>query len=111
MFVSHSEIAIEEAQVGALESAFRARARIVDSHDGFLGLELLREVGRRGRYVLVTRWRTHEDFRRYMKSGDYRAAHVREHGGLEDASPAAPLVGRARVGSGRARGFPLRPGG
>jgi heme-degrading monooxygenase HmoA len=91
MFVSHSEIAIEEEQVGVLEAAFRARARLVDSHDGFLGLELLREVGHRGRYVLVTRWRTREDFRRYMKSEDYRAAHVRERAGLEEASLGAPL--------------------
>jgi heme-degrading monooxygenase HmoA len=91
VFVSHSEIAIEEEQVGLLEAAFRARARLVDAHDGFLGLELLREVGHRGRYVLVTRWRTHEDFRRYVKSEDYRAAHAREHAGLEQASPGAPL--------------------
>jgi len=91
MFVSHSEIAIEEGQVGDLEAAFRARARLVDSHDGFLGLELLREVGRGGRYVLVTRWRTRDDFRRYMKSEDYRAAHARQHVGLEEASNGAPL--------------------
>jgi heme-degrading monooxygenase HmoA len=90
MFVSHSEIAIEEGQVSVLEAAFRARARLVDSHDGFLGLELLREVGHGGRYLLVTRWRTREDFRRYMKSEDYRAAHASQYAGLE-ASGGAPL--------------------
>lgn len=91
MFVSHSEIAIEDGKDGILEAAFRARARLVDGHDGFLGLELLREVGNGGRYVLVTRWRTRADFRRYMKSPDYRAAHAREHAGLEDASNGAAL--------------------
>ena len=68
MFVSHSEIAIEGGRGSLLEAAFRARLGLVDAHDGFLGLELLREVGHRGRYVLVTRWRTREDFRRYVKS-------------------------------------------
>lgn len=91
MFVSHSEIAIGEEQVALLEAAFRSRACLVDCHDGFLGIELLRDVGHRGRYVLVTRWRTHEDFRRYMKSEDYRAAHAREHASLEEASLGAPL--------------------
>lgn len=91
MFVSHSEIAIEDGRASALEAAFRARAALVDSHDGFLGLELLRDVGHRGRYVLVTRWKTREDFRRYVKSEDYRAAHLRQHAGLEGASPGEPL--------------------
>jgi heme-degrading monooxygenase HmoA len=91
MFVSLSEIAMEEAGGSVLEAAFRARSRLVDGHDGFLGLELLRDVGQRGRYVLVTRWRSREDFRRYMKSGDYRAAHARQHAGLEEASMGTPL--------------------
>lgn len=91
MFVSQSEIAIEGDRGSLLEAAFRTRPGLVDAHNGFLGLELLREVGHRGRYVLVTRWRTREDFRRYMKSRDYRASHAREHAGLEEVSDGAPL--------------------
>jgi heme-degrading monooxygenase HmoA len=91
MFVSHSEIAMDGGWAGLLEAAFRARARLVDSHDGFLGLELLRDVGHSGRYVLVTRWRTHEDFRRYMRSEDYRTVHARQYAGLEEASSGSPL--------------------
>jgi heme-degrading monooxygenase HmoA len=91
MFVSLSEIAIEDGRTSVLEAAFRARARLVDGHDGFLGLELLRDVGHGGRYVLVTRWRTRDDFRRYMKSEHYRAAHARPHAGLDEASNGAPL--------------------
>jgi heme-degrading monooxygenase HmoA len=91
MFVSHSEIAMDGGWGSVLEAAFRARARLVDAYDGFLGLELLRDVGQSGRYVLVTRWRTHEDFRRYMKSEDYRAVHARQYAGLEEASGGSPL--------------------
>jgi heme oxygenase (mycobilin-producing) len=91
MFVSHSEIAVAVEQAESLEQAFRARARKVDAHVGFLGLELLRDIGKQGRYLLVTRWRTREDFRAYMKSGDHEAAHARQHAGLDGADKGAPL--------------------
>jgi heme oxygenase (mycobilin-producing) len=91
MFVSHSEIQIPAADVEALERAFRERARKVDGHRGFLGLELLREVGNGGRYLLVTRWESREDFRRYMKSDDFRAAHERQHDGVVEPANGAPL--------------------
>ena len=66
----------------ALEQAFRERARHVDDHPGFLGLELLRDIRDNGRYVLITRWRSRADFVAYMKSGDHARAHDRPHQGL-----------------------------
>ena len=91
MFVSHSEIEIAEHGSDALERAFRERARLVDAHPGFLGLELLRDIGRKGNYLLVTRWSSRDDFRRYMKSSDYRAAHARQHEGVQEPAGGAPL--------------------
>ncbi len=91
MFVSHSEIAVGEHGAEALERAFRSRWRRVDEHEGFLGLDLLRDVRGEGCYLLVTRWRTREDFKRYMKSGDFRAAHARQHVGVEEPAGGAPL--------------------
>lgn len=82
-FVSRSEITVPVAQMAALERAFRERARQVDDHAGFLGLELLRDIRDQGRYVLVTRWRSRDDFRAYMKSGDHARAHERPHEGLD----------------------------
>ena len=73
MFVSHSEIQIPAADVEPLERAFRERARRVDGHPGFLGLELLREVGNRGRYLLVTRWESREDLTRRVAAVIWRA--------------------------------------
>lgn len=70
--MSHSEIEVPPEGAAALEAAFRARAKKVDAHEGFLGLELLRDVGRPGRYVLQVRWASREHFRRNMKSDDFR---------------------------------------
>jgi heme-degrading monooxygenase HmoA len=81
-FVSRSEIAVPVEQMPALERAFEERARLVDAHDGFLGLQLLRDIRDNGRYVLVTRWRTRKDFTAYMKSGEHGRAHARPHEGL-----------------------------
>lgn len=86
-FVSRSEITVPQAEMTALECAFDARARLVDEHAGFLGLELLRDIRENGRYVLVTRWRTRSDFSAYMKSGDHRSAHDRPHEGLGPVAP------------------------
>ena len=66
----------------ALERAFRERAGLVDTHAGFLGLELLRDIRENGRYVLLTRWRSRAEFTAYMKSGDHARAHERHHEGL-----------------------------
>jgi len=102
MFISQSEIAVAEGESDALERAFRERARRVDHHDGFLGLELLREVGNSGRYVLLTRWRTKAHFRAYLKSADFRFAHGRQHEGVVEATGGAPLRQFDLVALGRA---------
>jgi len=81
-FVSRSEITVAVAEMAALELAFERRARLVDVHAGFLGLELLRDIRQDGRYVLLTRWSSRAAFVAYMKSGDHARAHERPHEGL-----------------------------
>ena len=84
VFVSQSEIAVPPEQGASLERAFAARARLVDGHAGFLGLELLKDLrAEGGRYVLLTRWRSRADFVAYMRSGDHGRAHERPHDGLD----------------------------
>jgi heme-degrading monooxygenase HmoA len=90
-FVSRSEITVPHEEMGALERAFHERARLVDAHAGFLGLELLKDVREDGRYVLLTRWRTRADFTAYMKSGDHGRAHGRHHDGLAATSGSGGL--------------------
>jgi heme-degrading monooxygenase HmoA len=81
-FVSRSEITVPSEAMGALERAFEERARLVEGHAGFLGLELLRDIRGNGRYVLLTRWADRADFKAYMASGDHVRAHERNHEGL-----------------------------
>lgn len=90
-FVSRSEITVPREEMAALERAFRERARLVDAHAGFLGLELLKDVRENGRYVLLTRWRSRADFSAYMKSGDHGRAHHRHHEGLTTTSDSGAL--------------------
>jgi heme-degrading monooxygenase HmoA len=98
-FVSRSEITVPVAEMPALERAFRERARHVDSHSGFVGLELLRDIRDNGRYVLVTRWASRADFTAYMKSGDHARAHERPHEGL------GPVGNSARPGAAKLEQF------
>lgn len=81
-FLSRSEISVPIEEMPALERAFSERARLVDRHAGFLGLELLRDIRSKGRYVLLTRWSNRDAFKAYMKSGDHARAHDRPHTGL-----------------------------
>lgn len=79
MFVSESEIVIPEDDAVHLVAAFRQRLRRVDKHDGFLGLELLQDLQKPGRFVLITRWGSQEQFHRYLRSSDFKLAHERQH--------------------------------
>src|SRR3954452_3249074 len=60
-----------------LIAAFRNRIGLVDSADGFLGLEVLRSDRDRCELVMVSRWRDRECFKAYMKSAAHKASHER----------------------------------
>jgi heme-degrading monooxygenase HmoA len=73
-------VAVSRFKVGAVEAArlevrFRSRPRLVDVHNGFLGLEVLRTIGREPTFLLVTRWTDRAALKRYMRSPDFRAVH------------------------------------
>jgi heme-degrading monooxygenase HmoA len=75
MIVAVSRFKVEAAEVLRIEARFRSRPCLVDLHDGFLGLEVLRTVGHKPTFMLVTRWTDREALRRYMRSPDFRAVH------------------------------------
>lgn len=80
-YVAVSEIAVDEQGEDALRAAFEDRLRAVDQWDGFLGLELLADRRRAGRYLMISRWRSKEVFVAYMRSDDHRESHARIPGG------------------------------
>lgn len=91
VFVSQSEIEIAAESMNDLEAAFRQRMRAVDTYAGFLGIELLRDVRKPGRYLLLTRWESQQDFHRYLKSPSFKQAHKRQHKGVSEPAGGAPL--------------------
>ncbi|WP_425583328.1 antibiotic biosynthesis monooxygenase family protein [Streptosporangium oxazolinicum] len=59
-----------------LERRFSGRAGIVESADGFEWFELLRPVDGGDRYLVYTRWRSEEDFRRWTESQAFQRGHA-----------------------------------
>lgn len=57
-----------------LEKRFASRAGVVESSDGFEWFELLRPVEGTDNYLVYTRWRSEEDFQKWM-SGPMQSAH------------------------------------
>jgi len=60
-----------------LIAAFRRRARLVDSHEGFIDLQVWRSDRDRSEVIMVSRWKDKDAFREYMKSSDHRESHDR----------------------------------
>lgn len=73
-------LTVPEEQRETLEQRFAARAGAVESSDGFEWFELLRPVEGTDTYLVYTRWRTEEDFQRWM-AGRGQAAHGGAQGG------------------------------
>ncbi len=75
-YVAVSEIGVDIEGVEELRAAFERRLGAVDEWDGFLGLELLADRRRPGRYLMLSRWRSSEMFVEYMRSADHQASHA-----------------------------------
>ncbi|HEY6758213.1 MAG TPA: antibiotic biosynthesis monooxygenase [Baekduia sp.] len=67
---------------------FASRAGKVESAEGFEAFQLLRPNDDRDVCLVVTRWRSEEDFRNWMTSTDFSAGHSqhRESGPVGTAS-------------------------
>ena len=77
MYVSVSRLRVEEARAPELLSAFRPRAHLVDSADGFVDLQVWQSDRDSGELVMVSRWRDRDAFKAYMKSEEHRVSHDR----------------------------------
>lgn len=74
-------IEVPPERAAELERRFEQRAGEVEGQEGFLGFELLRPTDGKSTYLVYTRWRSEEDFRRWVESDAFRrghAAHDRE---------------------------------
>ena len=83
MYVSVSRLRSSPEHAPELVTAFRARARLVESHDGFVDLQVWQSDRDDGELLMVSRWETRECFQAYMRSADHRTSHDRIPTGLK----------------------------
>ena len=86
--VKINAIEVPEGMGDKLEERFAARAGEVENMPGFEGFELLRPSDEREVCLVLTRWRSEEDFLAWVASPDFAAGHAqhREEGPVGTAS-------------------------
>ena len=77
MYVSMSRLRVPAERAEQLVTAFRARAGLVDDHDGFVDLQVWQSDRDDGELIMVSRWRDRDAFKAYMRSTDHRVSHDR----------------------------------
>ena len=75
-----------------LEARFGNRVREVEHMEGFEGFQLLRPVSGETRYYVYTRWRSEEDFQRWVNSDEFRRGHAKPDGDKPVATHAEMLA-------------------
>jgi heme-degrading monooxygenase HmoA len=73
--VKINAITVPRERFAEFEERFASRAGKVDAAPGFEGFELLRPNDDREVCLVVTRWRSEEDFRSWLESSDFAAGH------------------------------------
>lgn len=76
-YVVASELRVPEGSGPVLEEAFANRLREVEGYDGFLRLEVWRDLRDPQAYVMVSWWRDHDAFVAYMRSPEHDRSHAR----------------------------------
>src|SRR5919205_1184497 len=77
MYVSMSRLRVTATRSDALVSAFRRRAHLVDTCDGFVDLQVWRSDRDPTEVLMVSRWRDRAAFTAYMRSPAHRYSHAR----------------------------------
>jgi heme-degrading monooxygenase HmoA len=85
VYVSLSRLRVDEARAPELVRAFRRRAHLVDSADGFVDLQVWQSDRDAGELVMVSRWRDRDAFKAYMKSEEHQVSHDRVDADLDAA--------------------------
>lgn len=73
--VKINAIEVPRERFAELERRFATRAGKVSSQPGFESFQLLRPNDERQICLVVTQWRSEEDFQAWLKSADFTAGH------------------------------------
>jgi heme-degrading monooxygenase HmoA len=79
--VKINAITVPRERFGEFEQRFASRAGRVSSADGFEAFELLRPNDERDVCLVITRWRSEEDFRAWVAGPDFKAGHAQHREG------------------------------
>jgi heme-degrading monooxygenase HmoA len=79
--VKINAITVPRERFGEFEQRFASRAGRVSSADGFEAFELLRPNDERDVCLVITRWRSEEDFRVWVAGPDFKAGHAQHREG------------------------------
>ena len=74
MIVAISRFRLPREAADRLEARFKERSRRVDTHPGFLGLEILRSPGEQSEFLFMTRWESRDALKEYLRSEDFKLA-------------------------------------
>jgi heme-degrading monooxygenase HmoA len=85
VYVSVSRLRVDPERSDELVDAFRHRSGRVESHEGFVDLQVWRSDRDRAEVLMVSRWRDREAFKAYMRSSDHRMSHGRIEPSLKEA--------------------------
>ena len=80
MIVSLFHVTVPAQAVAPFEQSWRQRAGKVDAMPGFRGLEVLHSGDTPGKYIVLTRWETREDFDNWASSPAFASGHARKGG-------------------------------
>ena len=72
-----SRLRVEVESSDDLIAAFGRRAGLVESHEGFIDLQVWRSDRDPTEVLMVSRWRDKETFLEYIRSNDHRVSHDR----------------------------------
>ena len=85
MYVSVSRLRVAPDRAPELVAAFRRRAHLVESAEGFVDLQVWQSDRDPTELMMVSRWRDRRCFTAYMRSPAHRVSHERIDPGLNAA--------------------------
>ena len=86
MVIVMNRIPIAEGREQEFEETFKGRDRAVDLMPGFIDMQVLRPAEGHT-YVVMTRWKTREDFQKWTQSEVFVKAHRKQTPGLAESRP------------------------
>lgn len=96
-------LSVPEGMGSELEKRFADRRRALDGTPGFEGFDLLRPTsGDNDRYMVLTRWRSQEDFENWLDSRDFQQGHATTSRQASDDGEQAHASERPEGGQGPA---------